>query len=466
MSDRGEADRSPSFAEGQEGRSEEPGRKSEGGLDNWSGFAERLEEMAMDDTPEQTPSRQVAVVDKSPKKAQQSRLESEYTSQEDKYYGEGYGSGSSDEYGSPSKRVLLGERSNRKKPRQRKLVGEVKDLKLENQQLREMLIQNGLFMRITHGLHELGLEAPPDMKDKTVFSAAKNFRVLLDSQIPQAHKMAKVWTERGSRIADQERRTHHCLQVNALNVLVCVIALHAFGSCAFSLYHSPSSPTLELASALVRVLRATSHIEGDVQDAAQSTREGNRGSDGQGNKSGAHRLESGAVGREGPAGAAPFGVSRTLRRIQPGTTSLSPAGYSFQHRSQRRLHQSPNQFPNRIPNQLTTPSANLNPCCAALRQAVAQAQVLNKEHQASLEANAVRKDLDVLVQEDVLAIRALTARRSLGTSTPRGQMLNLVGNLLDKLSLEEEAGDVRTRPARHLPHSLAGPIKIKILNIK
>eukprot|EP00959_Pyramimonas_sp_CCMP1952_P364247 7627669-Pyramimonas_sp.AAC.1 len=61
----------------------------------------------MDDTPEQTPSRQVAVVDKSPKKAQQSRLESEYTSQEDKYYGEGYGSGSSDEYGSPSKRVLL-----------------------------------------------------------------------------------------------------------------------------------------------------------------------------------------------------------------------------------------------------------------------------------------------------------------------------------------------------------------------
>ena len=112
----------------------------------------------------------------------------------------------------------IGERSSRRKPRQRKLVGEVRDLKVENQQLREMLIQNGLFMRITHGLHELGLEAPKDMKDKTLFSAAKNFRATLDSQIPQAHKLAKVWTERGSRIADQERRTHHCLEVNQFHI--------------------------------------------------------------------------------------------------------------------------------------------------------------------------------------------------------------------------------------------------------
>ena len=31
-------------------------------------------------------------------------------------------------------------------------------LKNENHELREMLIQNGLFMRVTQGMHELGLE--------------------------------------------------------------------------------------------------------------------------------------------------------------------------------------------------------------------------------------------------------------------------------------------------------------------
>ena len=89
----------------------------------------------------------------------------------------------------------------------------MQNLKHENQELREMLIQNGLFMRITNGLHKLGFKAPPDMKEKSLLASVKSCRAMLDAQAAQAHKMEKTWKERGARVADQERRTHHCLAV-------------------------------------------------------------------------------------------------------------------------------------------------------------------------------------------------------------------------------------------------------------
>ena len=81
-------------------------QKPEDGIESWTGFGNRLEDLALGETPDQSP-----VVNKSPQRNAHSKPEKEYRSHDDNYYGEGYGSDSSDDYGSPSKRVLLGTAS-------------------------------------------------------------------------------------------------------------------------------------------------------------------------------------------------------------------------------------------------------------------------------------------------------------------------------------------------------------------
>ena len=58
-------------------------------------------------------------------------------------------------------------------------------LRQENRELREMLIQNGLFIRIAQGLTKLGLEPPADMRDLTMAMSAEKYRATLVSQMPQ-----------------------------------------------------------------------------------------------------------------------------------------------------------------------------------------------------------------------------------------------------------------------------------------
>lgn len=58
-------------------------------------------------------------------------------------------------------------------------------LRQENRELREMLIQNGLFIRVSQGLSKLGLEPPVDMREVTLAVAAEKHRASLVAQMPQ-----------------------------------------------------------------------------------------------------------------------------------------------------------------------------------------------------------------------------------------------------------------------------------------
>jgi hypothetical protein len=120
-------------------------------------------------------------------------------------------------------------------------------LRQENRELREMLIQNGLFIRVAQGLTKLGLEPPADMRDLTMAMSAEKYRATLVSQMPQvptpdlatvfrtvsvssrglrvlsttaaevshpqAQKLSELWEERAHRVSDQERLAMACLDV-------------------------------------------------------------------------------------------------------------------------------------------------------------------------------------------------------------------------------------------------------------
>ncbi|KAK3262623.1 hypothetical protein CYMTET_28531 [Cymbomonas tetramitiformis] len=77
-----------------------------------------------------------------------------------------------------------------------------------------------------------------------------------------------------------------------------------------------------------------------------------------------------------------------------------------------------------------------------LARFVAFKQHISEVHQISLQYSAEhgpgKKDLDQLVKEDAVAVRALLARRRMPTDTPRGQLVHLLAELVDRLSLEED----------------------------
>ena len=56
-------------------------------------------------------------------------------------------------------------------------------------------------------------QPPADIDDLTLAAAADKYREGLTTEIPQATKTAALWVERAARVADQERRTHICLEV-------------------------------------------------------------------------------------------------------------------------------------------------------------------------------------------------------------------------------------------------------------
>ncbi|KAK3238084.1 hypothetical protein CYMTET_51879, partial [Cymbomonas tetramitiformis] len=153
---------------------------------------------------------------------------------------------------SPARRVLLGEES---PPRRRHRSGSkqlggpklLTHLKREREKksslsLRRLLIQSGLFKRVsapcttlnlsvsplpsnpstsqcphtlsqtlTAGLKKMGLEAPTDMKEASLRECADGLRPPLLEQAVQAEKISEVWAERAARMKDQERRTEACL---------------------------------------------------------------------------------------------------------------------------------------------------------------------------------------------------------------------------------------------------------------
>jgi len=91
--------------------------------------------------------------------------------------------------------------------------GETARLRQENKEMREMLIQNGLFLRISAGLRALGHDPPVDMHPDSLMATANKLRDSMGSERSgRARQLGKVWAEREETLTLQQTQTQANLQ--------------------------------------------------------------------------------------------------------------------------------------------------------------------------------------------------------------------------------------------------------------